>query len=47
MGMAGALLAEQDYVNAVQPMSDDELRDAQQSLAGMCLSLLLHVYASL
>lgn len=30
MGLAGSLLAEQDFVGSIQPTSDDELRDADR-----------------
>lgn len=30
MGLAGSLLAEQDFVSTVQPTSDDELQDADR-----------------
>jgi hypothetical protein len=34
MGMAGSMLAEQDFVNTVQPTSDEELQDADRFISG-------------
>lgn len=34
MGLAGSVLAEQDFIASVQPTSDDELREADQYVTG-------------
>lgn len=40
MGLAGTMLAEQDFVTMIQPTSDDEVRDADRLIAGKQLQSL-------
>lgn len=40
MGLAGSILAEQDFINSIQPTSDDEIREADSFTTSTYLQIL-------